>query len=399
MPRRHHDHRSHRDEERQGRGRSRYQPQRPNVSPSDLIREDFQRMLYTMRLRTTEQVAENILMQSCEGHAQMGHGAFAGRRFPNTEMEDIVTALGRNPIVVAEQRQTLIDEVRAWACEAIDGHAPRTLVNEEGDGLIGCGLLRHIEVNPDDVLRGLYLGGMRDDSDVRLEVERATGIRIGGGRLYFVNTDVMHEKGMDGEQLAQGSHADKIESYRQEGLIVADPGPGKRDDRIRYMYVRERVGGGASDDAAILVGGKLYSLSAARSCGPPSQPSCLGIALGVFLADAIDTLEKFVVNYADQDDDLAKHIEAHFPKLNLTQRDVHRMVWLNAVPPEEKASVPDSSLRHMMEIDKLTDQNALESHLAYISGHSYSPLLLASEDVPNHQFYEWFEGRVKECPL
>jgi hypothetical protein len=341
-------------------------------------------MLYTMRLRTTEQATENILMQSCEGHAQMGYGAFAGRKFPNTEMEDIVAALGRNPNVVAQQRQDLIDEVRDWACEAIDGKAPRTLVNEEGEGLIGCGLLRHIEVNPEDVLRGLYLGGLRDDSDLRLEVEKSTGIRIGGGKSYFIDTDVMHEMGLDGDQLSQGAHAERIESYRQRGMIVDDPGPAKRDDRIRYMYVRERVGGGASDDAAILVGGKLYNLS---------------VALGVFLADAIDTLEKFVVNYGDQDNDLARHIEQHFPKLALTREDVHRMIWLNAVPPEQKDHVPDSSLRHMIEIDKLTDQNALESHLAYLSGHSYSPLLIASEDVPNHEFYEWFEGRVKECAV
>jgi hypothetical protein len=341
-------------------------------------------MLYTMRLRTTEQAAENILMQSCEGHAQMGHGAFAGRRFPNTEMDDIVAALGRKETVVAEQRQALIDEVCDWADHAINGDAPRTLVNHDGEGLIGCGLLRHIEVNAEDVLRGLYLGGLRDDSDVRLEAEQRTGIRIGGGKLYFVDTDVMHQLGLNGDQLAQGAYADRIEAFRRDGLIVDDPGPAARDDRIRYMYIRERIGGGASDDAAILAAGKLYNLST---------------ALGVFLADAIDTLEKFVVNYGDQDNDLARHIEQGFPKLNLKREDVHRMIWLCAVPPEDKGRVPDSSLRHLLEIDKVTDQNALESHLAYVSGHPYSPLLLGSEDVPNHDFYQWFEGRMKECPL
>ncbi|MFB3882463.1 MAG: hypothetical protein ACE149_14445 [Armatimonadota bacterium] len=381
MPRRHHHH-HHRDS-RPRRGRSR-PPQRPHVSPFDLIREDFQRMLYTMRLRTTEEAAENILMQSCEGHAQMGHGAFAGRRFPNTEMDDIVAALGRKEIVVAEQRQLLIDEVCDWADHAMNGNAPRTLVNDDGDGLIGCGLLRHIEVDSRDVLRGLYLGGMRDHSDVRREVEERTGIRIGGGTLFFVDTEVMHQLGLNGEQLAQGAYADRIEAFRQEGLIVDDPGPAKRGDRIRYMYIRERLGGGASDDAAILAAGKLYNLS---------------VALGVFLADAIDTLEKFVVNYGDQDNDLARRIEQGFPKLGLQRDDVHRIVWLCAVPPEDKEQVPDSSLRHLLEIDKLTDQNALESHLAYVSGYSYSPLLLGSEDVPNGEFYEWFEGRLKECPI
>jgi len=267
---------------------------------------------------------------------------------------------------------------------AIDGKAPTTLVNEEGEGLIGCGLLRHIEVDPPDVLRGLYLGGLRDDSAVRHEVEERTGLRIGGGRSWFVDVEVMHEMGLDGEQLARGDHASRIEAYKNEGLIVEDPGPAGRDDRVRYMYIRDRVGGGASDDAAIIAGGKLHNLS---------------VGLGVFLADAVDTLEKFVVEYADQDDDLARHIEKEWGDLNVTRDDLHRLIWVSAVPPEHTGRVPDSSLRHLLEIDRLTDQTAVESHLAYICGHPYSPMLVASEDAPNGAFYEWFEARVEACPI
>ncbi len=365
-------------------GKSGHHQRRPHTSPYDLIREDFQRMLYTMRLRTTEQAAENILMQSCEGHAQMGHGAFAGRRFPNTEMDDIVRALGRNPIVVAEQRQDLIDEVFEWTSGAIGGKAPTTLVNEEGEGLIGCGLLRHIAVDPPDVLRGLYLGGLRDDSELRLQVERQTGIRIGGGRMRFIDTEVMHEMGLDGDRLATGEHADQIDAYKREGLVIEDAGPDARDERIRYMYVRDRQGGGASDDAAIIAAGKLYKLS---------------VALGVFLADAIDTLEKFVVDYGDQDDDLARNIERDFDDLSFSIEDVYRLIWLNAVPPEQTDSVPDSSLRHLLQIDKGTDQTALESHLAYVTGRPYSPMVLGHEDIPNIEFYQWLEARMEKCPI
>jgi len=156
-------------------------------------------------------------------------------------------------------------------------------------------------------------------------------------------------------------------------LVVDDPGPDNRNDRIRYMYIRDRLGGGTSDDAAIIAGGKLYNLS---------------VALGVFLADAIDTLEKFVIDYADQDNDLAHHIQQEFPDLGLTLDEVYKLTWLCAVPPEEQPHVPDSSLRHLLEIDRETDQCALDSHLAYLSGHSFSRLLLAPEEVPNDRFYE-----------
>ena len=372
--------RGHRKQKR----KSQHQSHRPHTSPFALILEDFQRMLYTMRLRTTEQAAENILMQSCEGHAQMGHGAFSGRRFPNTEMDDIVRALGRSPTIVAEQRQDLIDEVIDWVDLALEGKAPATLVNEVGDGLIGCGLLRHIDVDPPDVLRGLYLGGLRDDSEVRSQVERQYNIRIGGGRMRFVDTDVLQGMSLNGDVLARGSHADKIDAYKNQGLIVDDPGPAGRDDRIRYMYVRERVGGGASDDTAIIAAGKLYT---------PST------ALGVFLADAIDTLEKFVVDYGDQDDDLARHIEQNFPDLNLSIEDIYRLIWINAVPHGQEDTVPDSSLRHLFQIDKEADQTALESHLAYVMSRPFSPITLGHQDIPNTDFYAWFEAQVKACPI
>ena len=377
MPGRKHHHR--RKKQVRSRGRS----SRAAVSPWELIREDFQRMLYTMRLRATGPATEAILMQSCEGHAQMGHGAFAGRRFPNTEMEDIVAALGRDPMSVARERQVLIDEVVEWVDRALEGEAPRTLVNGEGEGLIGCGLLRHLEVSAPDVLRGIYLGGLRDDSELRLHVEQHTGLRIGGGHSRFVDTDVMQEMGLNGDRLANGDHADKLEEYRQQGLIVDDPGPSRRDDRVRYMYVRERTGGGTSDDVAIIAAGKLYNLS---------------VALGVFLADAIDTLEKFVVEYSDQDDDLARHIEEAWPDPDLTLEDVSRIIWLCAIPPEQEQPVPDSSLRHLLEIDPHSDQTALESHLAYLQGNPYSRQLIASEDVPNVDFYQWFEARFAARP-
>jgi hypothetical protein len=365
-------------------GKSRHRERRRHVSPWELVREDFQRMLYTMRLRTTEQAAENILMQSAVGHAQMGHGSFAGRRFPNTGMEDIVDALGRSPHLVGEQRQDLIEEVFAWCDQAIAGTAPSTLVNDRGDGLIGCGILRQIEVNPPDVLRGIYLGALRDDAELRLQVEKRTGLRMGGGRMRFIDLDVMEAMGLDGERLAIGEHAKDIDAYKQEGLILDDSEAPPRGANIRYMYIRERQGGGSSDDAAILAAGKLYNLS---------------VALGAFLADAIDTLEKFVTDYADQDDDLARHIEADFSDLNIDIDDLMRMTWLCGVPPEQKDKVPDSSLRHLLQIDLRTDQTALESHLAYLQGNPYSPQEIASEDIPNTDFYPWFESHLQNCPI
>jgi hypothetical protein len=76
-----------------------------------------------------------------------------------------------------------------------------------------------------------------------------------------------------------------------------------------------------------------------------------------------------------------------------------RVIWLCATPPEARDEVPDSSLRHLLEIDRDTDQTALESHLAYLTGRPYSPLPLGHEDIPNTALYQWFETRLEECPI
>jgi hypothetical protein len=347
-----------------------------------LIREDFARLESHIRLRTSRLVEELILMQSIEGHAHEGHGAFQGRRFVNMTMDETVEALGRDPRVVTHERQDLIDEVAAWSGLAMQGQAPRTLVTPEGSCLLDVGTLRNIEVEPAEVLRGLYLGGLRDDSEVRLEVEKRTGLRIGGGRCYLVDVDVMFKMGLDGERLAHGAHAQDIAHYREVGLIVDHSAEESDQDKVRYLYIRDREGGGQSDDAAILAAGKMLNPSA---------------ALGAFLADAVDTLEKYVPHYSDQDDALSIRIEKQFAGLRLGREDVYRVAFASAVPPDQKQEVPDSSLRRMLTIDRRSDQTALESHLAYLEGRPYAPMLLAFEEVENTVLYQWFEERWRQA--
>jgi hypothetical protein len=353
------------------------------VAPPQAIREDFEHLAGSVRLRVSRLVEELILMQSVEGRAAEGHGAFRKQRYVNTTMEDTVRALGRDPQVVAAQRQALIDEIGDWVKLAIANEAPRVLADDEGDALLTMGTLRQIEVDPPAVLKGLHLGGLRDNSDVRLEVEQRYGIQIGGGACYLVDRRVMEQVGLNAAELARGEFAGRIAEFRDRGLIVDRQPQAGDQDTIRYLYIRHRQGGGSSDDAAILAGGKLHNPS---------------VALGVFLADAVDTLEKYVPHYTDQDDDLALLVARARPDLAATQDEVHQLTYLCAVPPGEEEDVPDSSLRYMLAIDANSDQTALESHVAYLQGRPYAPMRLAFERVANGRFYPWFEERLKSMP-
>lgn len=387
MPHRHHHrhfphHQHRRPDEPAARRSSRLAVPRPGVPPAVLIREDFEKLQASTLLRTSAEVEQLILMQSIEGHAHEGHGAFRGRRFVNLTMDDTVRALGFDPAAITAARQQLIDEVVTWAMKALDGKAPDRLVDESGYPLFDVSSLRTLRVDPAEVLRGLYLGGLRDNSEVREPVEEKYGVKIGGGACYLVNVDVMEQLGLDGEQLSHGEYQPRLDEFREKGLIVDYGDPGFDPDRARYMYIRHRRGGGTSDDAAIVACGLLWGL---------------GAALGAFLADAIDTFEKYVPHYFDQDDELAAMIAEARPEL-AKQDEVELLTYLCAVP-EGAPPVPDCSLRHMLMVDRAVDQTPLEGHLLFIQGLPYAPSVISFEQVPNTDFYTYITDRVKKAKV
>ena len=63
----------------------------------------------------------------------------------------------------------------------------------------------------------------------------------------------MKHLNLDGEKLAHEPHADDIEDYEKTGMIVP---PEKclyqESEFVRYFYIRDRMGPGHSDDAAIV---------------------------------------------------------------------------------------------------------------------------------------------------
>ena len=349
------------------------------VAPADIVRRDFAEMDAEETLRCSWDVEELLLMQAIEGHAHEGHGAFHGRRHPNTTVDHIARALRRDPQAIRAARQALIDDIRRYAERVIAGERPE-LLDEEGVPLLTISTLRHLHVAPEDVLRGLFLGGLRDDPDVRKEVEKRTGWTIGGGRGYVVNTVVMQQMALDGYRLAKEAHEHELDEFRKKGLIVG--AEHAHAPHVHYMYIRHRVGPGASDDAAMVMAGKVWNL---------------GVAVGVFLADAVDTLEKYVLEYGDKDREIAEYIRQNFKELQMDWEDVYRLTFLAAVPTERRDEVPDSSLRHLLRVDRKHDQCALESHLLYVQRRPYAPMVLAHEGIPNRKFYAYVEERLAKA--
>ncbi len=350
------------------------------VSPANLIRQDFALLKAREKLDTTPEIEDLIFMQSMEGRAHNGAGLFHKRYFVNTTIDDVVLALGRNPQLVKAKRQNLIDEIFQYAKAAIKGNAPKQLINSSGAPFLGISEFKKRTVNPHDILRGLYLGGLRDDAETRKVAEEKYKTHIGCGSCYLVNTRIMEKLGLDGEKLAHEAHEDDIEKFKQAGLIISSKKINKEQEKyIRYLYIRHRVGPGQSDDAAAVAAGFLYNVD---------------VALGVFLSDAVDTLEKYVLNFRDQDDEIAFYIRDNYPKLDITLDEVYQLTYLAAIPEGKEEEVPDSSLRYFLTIDSNTGQSSFISHLNFIEGKPYFPIAISYKRILVTEFYDYIKEKV-----
>lgn len=335
------------------------------------MREDFRELDSRVIMRTAWHVEQLILLQSVTGHAHMGHGLFHGLRFANTTEDDVARALRLDPDVVKADRQELIDEIKDYAEQITSGGNNDSLLGNIGEPLLRIGTFRNLKVDPLGVLQGLYLGGLRDDPAIRSEAEKRYSANIGWGQSYLVNKKVMHMRGLSGDILAQHGHARELDEFRKVGLIVDEPG-----EDVSYMYIRHKAGSGASDDAAIVLAGKLYGFSA---------------AVGVFLADAIDTLEKYATLYADQDSGIANFIAEMCSDLGVGIDDACKIAYLAAIPTGNEHNIPDSSLRGLLEIDRKYDICALESHLLYVEGKHVPEIELDHGQTTNVRFYRYID--------
>ncbi len=351
-------------------------PRLEHVAPANLLKRDFDALDAKVVLRCAYDVEELLLMQSVEGHAHAGHGLFYGSTYPNTGMDDVSRALRQQPDIVKQERQDLIDEIHEFVDRAISGERMRRACNTEGEPLIRCGTLRHVEIDARAVLQGLYLGGLRDEASIRDKANERYGVEMGYGRCCLVDQKVLTKLGLNGYSLAREAHEHEIDRFEQAGLFAEDG-----DENVAYMYVRYKIGPGASDDAAIVMAGRMLGLSAAVGC---------------FLADAVDTLEKYVPHYSDQDSDISHRIEPSFADLDLTEDDAVDLAYLCWIPPDKEGHLPDCSLRHMLQIDRDHDQCALESHLAFVSDAPYSPMVLDHGECTNVGFYDYIEQRFAD---
>ncbi len=349
-----------------------------SVAPKELVQADYDVLKSYDRLDTTPEIQDLLFIQSLEGRSHNGAGVFNKRTYVNTTIDDVVKALDRDPEKIKALRQSIIDDIAEFAEDAMNGDKRDRLLNRRGEPILGISLFRDRKVNARDVVRGLYLGGLRDNPDIRKEAEHVYKVKIGGGRCYVIDVKTMLEMNLDGERLAHEPHEAHIEEYMRRGLIVDSDGVVDPTTQ-RYFYIRHRLGPGQSDDAAFIMAGILYNPD---------------VALGVFLSDAIDTLEKYAPFFKDQDGALSFQIGRGFKDLRLTNDDVYELAWLSSIPEAQEEIVPDSSLRYLLSVDQRSQSCAFRTHLDFIEGHPVVALPVSFKKILSTQFYEYINRRL-----
>ncbi len=351
------------------------------LAPAELIQQDFHNLKTSERLYTIPRIEDLVFMQSIEGRSHNGAGSFNKRFYVNTTIDDIVSALGRSPKIVKTKRQELIDEIVEFVDSALADDPRERLVTRNGRPLLGIPQFKERTVNYHDILKGLYLGGLRDEPDIRKKTQELYSINIGFGKCYLVNTKVMDEMGLDGEMLAHNDHEDRLVYYRSCGLIADEKKVKHSASKyVKYMYIRHHVGPGQSDDAAMVASGLMYNVD---------------VAIGVFLADAIDTFEKYVTHYRDQDGELAKYIKDNYKFLDVDEKDVYELAYVAAIPEGRTDEVPDSSLRYLLSVDQESGQSALETHLNFIEGKPFLPIAISYKRILITQLYDFVADKLR----
>lgn len=358
----------------------------------ELANRDFDNMRKRVRLKTSPEIEELLLMQTVEGHAHEGDGAFRNkRRFREVTVEDVVYALGYDTEDIKQERQELIDEMKEFAARLISGESVKEYSNMDGMPLFGAEFLKGTNIqDPAAVLIGIYLGSKMDRyAGWRQESEKKYNLKIGGGECIGVDRKLARQQGLKLESIAKTPHSEEeIAEMIKRGLLCFDV---ESSPAIVSSYVRKARGKGTSDDLAVLLAGRLFGFDA---------------AVGLYLTDAVDTWDKYVpfIFKNGQDEQLGEKIEKsknkirkHIADFKLPSDDeVHKFISLIAEVNYE--NMISSSQRYFLQVDPKSGLSPIESHLEYVKGNQVPEVHMGyfSSKLTNHQMYEQFENKYRQ---
>ena len=375
-------------------------------------------------LDADEELHDLLIVQSMEGRVSSGHV----RGFKNAEdvsIEEIVRALGMSPEDTKRSRERIIDLIEEKVMTALDGTRGKlTLADGAGRPIAGLYALKDVTIqDPLMFAWGFYLGGGgMDCAERRLAMsgwaKGALGkdLPVHTGQCFPVDLERLLEQGCtSGEDLTlrrlaeRNWSAEDIARLKEKGVIVS-ANPAEASRSMVNAYVQQSSGYGGSDDACFIYAALVYGMDA---------------AWGLYLADLVDTLDKYVqkLYQGGRDQTVADKAAAH-PAFQrefgpsgrdwLNDEVLNRFllfgntVPLNEIWDDESApdkvstqKVPSSSQAWFNRYqDNCSDDDdaatTLQAHLRFIeTGEEPLGISIGYEQVPATTFYEALRQRIE----
>jgi hypothetical protein len=373
------------------------------------VKSTFSYLLETVKLASTKK--ELLLMQSMQGRAMQGAWAPVFKRhltkvpsYPNTTIENIFAALGKNTAKTQKARQRIITDIGKYIDRVFDNlkdsqigkSDPKNhcikLVNGLREPLGGIKFFENTLIsNPENVLVGAYIGGCVDSAAWRTKAEETYGLRMHKGVSMAVNREAALKKGYTITKLADlGRNSVTLEDLINE-KVVSSAASEKFATGFVNAYIELQKGFGVSDDAAFISTALLFGIEA---------------AYGFLLMDAIDTWDKStpeIFKYG-QDEIMGQRILPRYEKIfgkgsfPCKEKDVLNIIYLSAINDESRKNYPSCSQRRFVQIDNKTGLHPIESHVVWIrsvkeGGTVPPPMKIAFKEVLNTNFYDTFKKR------
>jgi len=341
-----------------------------------------------------------LLPQSVHGRSQNGHGLFMDEYgspliFPDARMEDAFAGIGEDVLGLSvaqakRLRQEILENLESLLSRAI--HEGVLNFGDPEDSLanpLGLSILTGKEFEILSFLRGFVLAVRMDNWRNRsltlkhFEVDlRGEPLTLGGGESLLVSWSRLTASGLT-EQIASSEEFDtaRLESLRQAGVILPDDYSGNPSPET--LYFRRMIGPGVSDDAAMVFVGKTWGETA---------------MYGAFVADAVDTYDKFLERYSSggSDEALADRLLARLPADKtplVTETDIRRLIYFAA-----KWNFPtldiSSSHRRLIQIESGARVPTFLNHLAFVKGAKPARIPLGYNRFDSAKFYRGVTDRA-----
>jgi hypothetical protein len=395
------------------------------------VKKDFESLQKNVKLATTPKVEKLHLLHSVYGHASAGHGEFhehiIGKKVPiqykNITLDDIIKQIPKeDSSKIKRGRQELIDQIIDWVYERIETlkDPGRKALPEDFklvkvyrekniptkiEPLAGALMFEHaILKNFESVLMGFYLGSCMDGYEWREKVDKKYGINMHKGTSIPVDVHALKRYGLILDdfqyseyrkklpQLAHLSHNDTIKELTYMGIIPKKFNINNGND-YQPAFLELSKGNGISDDAAFITASLVFGIEA---------------GFGLLLADAIDTLDKYVptIEINGQDELAGKMMKKKYEsrlgkEFPVSDDQVLELIYLSAISSENYDSFPSCSQRRFWQMDE-NKMTAVQSHMSFLNFIKDDSRYPASakigfKQVMNNKFYSSYKKRLEDA--